>query len=61
MNGGLYGNISLRVGLGVSLSGVSGEKCSYDSLAPKTKIDHEQLKRNQQMLPRKSLNFGGLR
>jgi len=61
MNGGFYGNIALGVGLGASLSGVSGEKRSYDSLAPKTVIDHEQLKRNQQMLPRAPLNFGGLR
>ncbi len=61
MNGGFYGNIALGVGLGASLSGVSGEKRSYDPLAPKTVIDHEQLKRNQQMLPRAPLNFGGLR
>ena len=61
MNGGLYGNISLGVGLGASLSGISGEKRSYDSLTPKTKIDYDQLRRNQQMLSREQLNFGGLR
>lgn len=61
MAGGLYANISLGVGLGASVGGLSGEKRSFDSAVPETKIDYEQIRRNQQMLPREQLNFGGLR
>lgn len=59
--GGLYGNASVGVGLGAAVSGVSGEKRSKDALAPETKIDYDQIRQNQRMLPTKPLDFGGLR